>query len=76
MDPRHADWEININCLHLATCWGTLKPRERSPQYFKAQEAGRQGGRHQRWKVLSVQRYIINCKHSNEKYDFPERHYW
>lgn len=22
MDPRHADWEININCLHLATCGG------------------------------------------------------
>ena len=22
MDPRHADWEININCLHLDTCGG------------------------------------------------------
>ena len=39
MDPRHADWEININCLHLETCWGPLWPRERSPQYFKAHEA-------------------------------------
>ena len=39
MDPRHADWEININCLHLETYWGPLWPRERSPQYFKAHEA-------------------------------------